>query len=479
MSRAQQPPARCRPADGPAADETAADRTTADRTTADRTTADGTTADGTTDRHRPGTEHRPPGAEDRPPVPAGRPADPVTVLIDRYRRLCGRAVDPLEIAAGLEAVGVTDRVAARFRHRDVFSLAEELHARVPRDDGPGAAGVPGSADVPGGAGGPAVAGVPGGAGGRGARAGGRVLRGCRAAGRYLLPGAACAGAAVVLPGAVAVGHGPRALLPYAAATVVIAAALALCLRRGPLRAPGGGQAGGALCTGWLLGFAVAGGDLLAVLLGAPRPARPFSSTAPAVLTALALAVGPAALSARRFATRAAAQLGRSRGLEEFAAGVRPLFAAATAAFGLVLAALLAAAHLLAAHLLAGRSVPPGVLAGAAALGLLLFLARLLAVHGFPGAGAAACAAACAAEAAALAVAGLHRLPAAEPRLRPVAEFLHDLGPGGVQAAACGSAALALAAGACRVLARASAHRAAAGAGPAGPPASPLPKELFT
>ncbi|WP_404816844.1 hypothetical protein [Streptomyces thermolineatus] len=395
------------------------------------------------------------------------------MLIDRYRRLCGRAVDPLEIAAALEAVGVTDRVAARFRHRDVFSLAEELHARVPRDDGPGGAGDPGVAD------GPAVAGVPAGAGGRGARAGRRVLRGCRAAGRYLLPGAACAGAAVVLPGSVAVGHGPRVLLPYAAATVVIAAALALCLRRGPLRAPGGGRAGGALCTGWLLGFAVAGGDLLAVLLGAPRPARPFSSTALTVLTALALAVGPAALSARRFAARAAAQLGRSRGLEEFAAGVRPLFAAATAAFGLALAALLAAAHLLAAHLLAGRSVPAGVLAGAAALGLLLFLARLLAVHGFPGAGAAACAAACAAEAAALAVAGLHRLPAVEPRLRPVAEFLHDLGPGGVQAAACGSAALALAAGACRVLARASAHRAAAGAGPAGPPASPLPKELFT
>src|SRR5690606_12951815 len=36
-------------------------------------------------------------------------------------------------AGGPEAHGITDRTAARFRHRDVFSLAEELFARVPRD----------------------------------------------------------------------------------------------------------------------------------------------------------------------------------------------------------------------------------------------------------------------------------------------------------------------------------------------------------
>ncbi|MZE55083.1 hypothetical protein GTY86_28170, partial [Streptomyces sp. SID5770] len=50
----------------------------------------------------------------------------------RHRELCERAVDPLEVAAGLEAQGFTDRTAARYRHRDVFSLAEELYARVPR-----------------------------------------------------------------------------------------------------------------------------------------------------------------------------------------------------------------------------------------------------------------------------------------------------------------------------------------------------------
>lgn len=63
-------------------------------------------------------------------------ADPVKALMHRHRDLCERAVDPLEIAAGLEAHGVTDRTAARFRHRDVFSLAEEMYARVSRDGEP-------------------------------------------------------------------------------------------------------------------------------------------------------------------------------------------------------------------------------------------------------------------------------------------------------------------------------------------------------
>ncbi|MYV39070.1 hypothetical protein GT030_09335, partial [Streptomyces sp. SID1328] len=59
--------------------------------------------------------------------------DPVKALLHQHRDLCERAVDPLEIAAGLESHGFTDRSAARYRHRDVFSLAEELYARVPRD----------------------------------------------------------------------------------------------------------------------------------------------------------------------------------------------------------------------------------------------------------------------------------------------------------------------------------------------------------
>ncbi|MFE2252935.1 hypothetical protein ACFXC2_40405, partial [Streptomyces lavendulae] len=62
--------------------------------------------------------------------------DPVKALLHRHRELCERAVDALEVAAGLEAHGITDRTAARFRHRDVFSLAEELYARTPRGETP-------------------------------------------------------------------------------------------------------------------------------------------------------------------------------------------------------------------------------------------------------------------------------------------------------------------------------------------------------
>ncbi|TGZ03167.1 hypothetical protein E5Z02_27380, partial [Streptomyces rhizosphaericola] len=68
----------------------------------------------------------------RHPVPVRRgTADPVKSLMHHHRALCERAVSPLEIAAGLEAHGLTDRTAARYRHRDVFALAEELYARTP------------------------------------------------------------------------------------------------------------------------------------------------------------------------------------------------------------------------------------------------------------------------------------------------------------------------------------------------------------
>ena len=66
-----------------------------------------------------------------PPVP-GTAADPVHDLLVRHLPLCETAVDPLEIAAELEAVGIGPGTAGRYRHGDVFSLAEELYARVPR-----------------------------------------------------------------------------------------------------------------------------------------------------------------------------------------------------------------------------------------------------------------------------------------------------------------------------------------------------------
>ncbi|MET9871576.1 hypothetical protein ABZZ16_36630, partial [Streptomyces sp. NPDC006386] len=73
------------------------------------------------------------GSDRKAAAPRRGAADPVKALMHRHRDLCERAVDPLEIAAGLEAHGITDRTAARFRHRDVFSLAEEMYARASRD----------------------------------------------------------------------------------------------------------------------------------------------------------------------------------------------------------------------------------------------------------------------------------------------------------------------------------------------------------
>ncbi|MFJ8042953.1 hypothetical protein ACIRBX_20910 [Kitasatospora sp. NPDC096147] len=62
----------------------------------------------------------------------GEVADPVRELMARHRSVCEQAVDALEIAAALEDSGIGPGEAARYRHADVFSLAEELYARVPR-----------------------------------------------------------------------------------------------------------------------------------------------------------------------------------------------------------------------------------------------------------------------------------------------------------------------------------------------------------
>ncbi|MFE4781374.1 hypothetical protein ACFRI7_15865 [Streptomyces sp. NPDC056716] len=133
----------------------------------------------------------------------------------RHRELCEQAVDPLEIAAGLEAHGVTDRTAARFLHRDVFSLAEEMYARVPRD---GEARPRAEAPAP-----PKV------------RAGWVI--------RTLLPGALC--------GATLVGlrftEGQNRLLVAAAGVLAVGLALRAALTRGPLgiRREGSGLSGAA------------------------------------------------------------------------------------------------------------------------------------------------------------------------------------------------------------------------------------------
>ncbi|WP_435059704.1 hypothetical protein [Streptomyces sp. bgisy060] len=336
-------------------------------------------------------------------------ADPVKVLVHRHRELCERAVDPLEVAAGLEARGFTDRTAARFRHRDVFSLAEELYARVPRRPEKAAP--------------PARPGTP------------------------PRPWAL----AVLAPGAVAgltglglaFARGPVRPLFGVAGALALGAALLLAVSRGPFRVPDGRTVPAArLWTLWLLAYAVGGDGLLEQLLGGGLDG-PWGLT-PAPLLGLALAVAPAAWCAHLFAGRARRRITDSRGLAAFAAAVRPLFLGTVALQLLALTALLAVTRFS---------------AGALALGALLLLARLLAVHGRPETAAAALATACAAEALALTSALAGRVPLAgfEVLDAPVRSLTDLWGVGAVPTLACGAAALCLLARATGALARASAH----------------------
>ncbi|MEV3989268.1 hypothetical protein AB0J57_10180 [Streptomyces sp. NPDC049837] len=344
--------------------------------------------------------------------------DPVKALLHRHRELCERAVDPLEIAAGLEAHGITDRTAARFRHRDVFSLAEELYARVPRGDDNAphrTAAVPDPDSAWSG----------------------------RAALPYLLPGAV--GALTVV--ALALTGGPLRAAVGAAGAAGLAVALTVCLRRGPLRVAGRTVPGTRAWTGFLLAYAVGGDGLLDELI-AGGPDGPWP-TDPAPLLGLALTVAPAAWCAHLFAVRARCGLAGSRGLAEFASGTRPLLLGVVALYTAALTGLLA---------LVGAALDDGSLSGGAlALGTLLFLARLLTVHGFPGAAAAGLLGAAAAEALALASVLAGRLPGCDRLARPVEAAVDTWGPAAVPTLVCGAATLALLAHATAVLARASAH----------------------
>jgi hypothetical protein len=373
----------------------------------------------------------------RPPTARRGPADPVKALMHRHRALCERAVDPLEIAAGLEAHGVTDRTATRFRHRDVFSLAEELYARVPRGTESDrnlarTAARVGEAPV-------AEARV---AAARAQRAG-RVLL-------ALLPGAVCALAFVGLE----VAEGGLRVAAGAAGAVGVAGALALCLRRGPLHAGGRTVPSVRLWTLLLLAYTAYGEGLLTeIVRGGPGVPPPkvgggLWPMTPAPLVGLALAVAPAAWCAHLFSVRARRRLDGSRGLEEFASGVRPLLLGAVALYVCALTALLALTGLVLAH---------GALVPAVALGSLLFLARLLIVHGFPASAAAGLAAACAVEVAAPALLLAGRLPGCGFLAGPVEAAVVAWGPAAVPALACGAAALGLSAHATAALSRASAH----------------------
>ncbi|MGW2571314.1 hypothetical protein [Streptomyces sp. NPDC001537] len=363
-----------------------------------------------------------PAASRQPAAPRRAAADPVKALMHRHRELCERAVDPLEIAAGLEAHGVTDRTAARFRHRDVFSLAEEMYARVPRDDG--ASVRPAALDMP------------------RARLGWALLT--------LLPGALSAATVTALH----LTHGQARAIAAAVGVLAVALAVRAALTRGPLgvtdRRPPGPlphAPGSRVGTYWLLGYALLGDGLLrTALAGGPHGTWPLAT---ATVLALMLACAPAAWSAHLFAVRARRRLSASRALEEYAASVRPLLIGTFALFLCALTAL---------HALCGAALgEPADYAQTVTLGALLLLARLLTTHGFTHAPALVLTATATAEAAATATVLAGRLPGCGFLATPVETLVDHWGPGSVPALACGAAALTLLIHATRTLTRASAH----------------------
>ncbi len=349
-------------------------------------------------------------------------ADPVKALMHRHRELCERAVDPLEIAAGLEAHGVTDRTAARFRHRDVFSLAEEMYARVPRD-----------ADTP-------------------PRPTGRPTPRARTAWIVLavLPGALCAAAVAALR----LTDGRPRMVAATVGTLAVALALRALLRRGPLRAAARTSAA---WTCWLVGYALLGDGLLrAALAGGPDDLPDGTTDGPwpvtvAPVLALTLACAPAAASAHLFAVRARRRLTASRGLADFSASVRPLL---LGTFVLFLGAVTALVALTGAVLREPAAYPQAL-----TLGALLLLARMLTVHGHTHAPALVLTAVATAEATAVATLFTARLPGCDFLAVPVEALVAACGPAGVPAAACGTGALALLVHAVRRLTKASAHAA--------------------
>ncbi|GAA2923065.1 hypothetical protein GCM10010478_24400 [Streptomyces erythrogriseus] len=356
-------------------------------------------------------------------------ADPVKVLLHRHRELCERAVDPLEIAARLEAHGITDRTAARFRHRDVFSLAEELYARVPRDADT-------AADA---------SAAP-------AREGDR-RRSVAVLLLPLLPGTLCAAALIAL----ACAHGQTRLYAAAAGVVAVALALRAALRRGPLALPDAlaSRSATGSWTCWLLVYAVLGDGLLRTAVAGGPDGLPDGTAdgdwpvALAPLLALTLAVAPATWTAGLFLAHARRKLAASRGLEDFAASVRPVLLGAVALFLGALAALV----VLCAPFLDAGPVSPAVLA----LGVLLFVARLLTVHGFTHAPRVILMLTAVAQVLAPATVFAARLPGCAALGAPVEALTAASGPSAVPVLTCGAGALTLLVHASRTLARASAH----------------------
>ncbi|MGC9544673.1 hypothetical protein [Streptomyces sp. UG1] len=407
------------------------------------------------------SEESPADQEDTTPgedrTTAARPArrtgaDPVKALLHRHRDLCERAVDPLEIAAGLEAHGVTDRTAARFLHRDVFSLAEEMYARTPRNgDKPRAGDEPRNGDRPRAGDEPQDGGTP-----RDGNAPGgtKPLTTSRPRADWmlltLLPGALCVATVVGLH----LTHGQTRLITAAAGALAVLLALRAALARGPLATKHAGRPT-ATRIGWLLLYALLGDGLLRAAAAGGPDALPTGTAegpwplATAPLLALALSCAPAAWCAHLLAVRARHRLSASRALKDFATSAKPLLLAILALYLGALTALLT----LTAAILDEPAAHPQTLT----LGALLFLSRLLTTHGFTQAPALVLTAAASAEATALTTLFTARLPGCDWLATPVRTLVDTWGPAAIPTIACGAGTLTLLLHAMRTLTRASAH----------------------
>ncbi|WP_328955284.1 hypothetical protein [Kitasatospora purpeofusca] len=315
--------------------------------------------------------------------------DPVREVMAEHRVLCERAVDPLEIAAGLAEAGLGPAAAARCRHADLFSLAEELYARVPRR--------PPSAE-------PAEP-----AGGRQWRCGAAL----RTAGLAVLPCAA----------AVALGGSRPVLLAAAVALALVPAAAGPAGAGGTAAAPWAGPGPGEGPEAELgpagperertgpLGEArrwwdpAARGAGLAALLLVPLAVAADGPeerrVTAALVLAAALSAGSAEWAARWYRQVGRGHLGAAATLAEFRSRMRPVLPVALALHLVVLAVLsFAALAVLTAlaprpgpahgggllHLAAERA-GPAQWAAQGVLGLLLVLPVLLARCGRPAAAA--------------------------------------------------------------------------------------------
>ncbi|MFJ9696660.1 hypothetical protein [Kitasatospora sp. NPDC101183] len=297
---------------------------------------------------------------------AGASADPVRELMAGHRELCEHAVDPLEIAAGLEEAGLGPEAAARCRHADLFSLAEELYARVPRRPPPPEPAPP---------------------------------RECAAASRATLLAAALA--ALPCAAVAALGAGPAVLLPAAVPLALLPALSADppaepgppwygpagAGRLGPYRPPCSGP--GSRWSPALLGYGLGLAALLLLPLCAPGGDEPLAA---ALVLAAALSAGAAERAARWYRQVGRGHLGAAATLAEFRSRMRPVLPVAVALHLAVLGVLTFAALAVLTALaprpgpghaggllhLAAERAGPWPWAAQGVLGLLLVLPALLA-----------------------------------------------------------------------------------------------------